>query len=335
MMQSYIDEKYMVHFFESLAKTTNSFTDEEDNRREILKFFKSKTNVLIDSDFSSVLNQIDPNNKQVISTLINYLTTGRNGTNVYSKQHNKFRDLKNVNIYSKIKKPFVSFWLGNKYKHPIDKYRDANPFYFLTDKDDIEKWSDFSYTKTFHIGSKSNKNLDDVLTSWDQLSSFAHPFKDIIINDGYCLKDNTGIKENMIPIVKNLSSLKGLVENIIFFVKRGELYKNSIKETYDTVRDLLDENKISSNLIIYQSNKTPHDRFIITNNFFLKSGDSFDYFNPNNGYKTRGTTLSVSPIFNVNKSELNNLFQILINISSTASEDMVCGKKQKSILDLL
>lgn len=331
-MQSYIDEKYFVHFFESLWNSER-FSKESEIREYMLNFLKNKTDVLIDSDFSKVLNQIDPVYKGEVSTIINKFTTGRNGTSINSNQQNKFRDLKNVNIYCKIKQPFVSFWLGLKYKHPIDKYRKINPYYFLTDKDDIEKWRSFSKTKTFYIGSKSDINSNDVLSSWNQLSSFAHPFKDIIISDGYCLKDNVGIKENIIPIIDNLSNKVNKIENIIFFVKPGNLYKYSIQETYNLVRDLLDKIKISSNLIIYQSNKTPHDRYILTNNFFLKSGDSFDYFNTDKTYKTRGTSLTITPIFNSNKSELNNLINALVNISSNAREDMFYGIKSKNILD--
>ena len=333
-MQSYIDKKYMVHFFESLMKVSGSFSDEEDKRRDILKFFKGKTDMFLDSDFNAIIDKIDKPYQNVILNLINQLTTGRNGTNIYTKQNNSFRNLKNIDLYSKLKQPFASFWLGNKYNHTTEKYTHKNPYYFLTTEDDLSKWESFSKSKTFYIGPNANKKSFDVLSSWNQLSAFSHPFKDIIISDRYCLMDSTGIKENIIPIISNLSEKTNRIENIIFFVKPDKLFNQSLKQTHELLSANLLEKKISTNIIIYKSNKTPHDRFIITNNLFIKSGDSFDYLNKDHSYKTKGTTLNISPIFEANKEEVTSLLKTLKEILSGSQPNMHYGNKSKNIIDL-
>ncbi|CAH8282874.1 hypothetical protein EV196_101727 [Mariniflexile fucanivorans] len=335
MMQSFVDNKYLLHFFNALLKS-DRFSNEAEIREEILSFFKSKTNISLEADFETMLNNLDKKSVQIVLTLINKLTTGRNGTTIKTKCGNTFRELKRVEVYSKLKNPFASFWLGNSYNHSLDKYSKANPYYFLSNDDDLNKWKEMSKTKSFYVGPKNNSNSIDSLKDWSQLSTFSHPFKDIIISDRYCLKDKVGIKLNIIPIIQNLAEKTSKIENIIFFTGFNELINNSISDAYELIKGQLDEIKINyTNLIIYHSNLTPHTRCIITNNFFIKSDDSLDYFNSNGKYKTKGSLLTIAPVFKINKSEFNDLIYTWSNILNNSRDEMKYGNVSNNFLDLI
>lgn len=331
MMRSYIDEQYFIHFFNAYCKSDKT-SEEFRQLGKILKYFKSKTDIYLDKGFDSVLQNIDNSSRAVISPIVNQLTTGRQGTSVYPSQLNKFRDLKNINLYSKLNYPFVSFWLGNKYKYSIEKYSENNPYYFLSKENDLERWKSFSASTTFYVGPNSGSDNKEVLNSWRQLKQFYHQTNDLIINDRYCLKDATGIMANIIPLIINLTNK---IQNIIIFVEMprpGDGF--NLTKTYDGLKKLLLENNISANLIIYQSHKTHHSRLVLTNNFILKSDDSIDYFNQNGTYKTGGGLLHIYPIFKFNRDFLGILINLWKDIIKKAEPANFIGEKSKNMLDL-
>jgi hypothetical protein len=129
--------------------------------------------------------------------------------------------------------------------------------------------------------------------------------------------------------------MPGNIRNIIFFVKKGETYNNSLQQIHDLLKELLQQKGISANVMIYQSYQTPHDRFIITNNVFIKSGDSFDYFNADGRMKTRGTSLELMPVFNANKAVFNALINKLKDIAGNASDANKCGTRSRGILEMV
>src|SRR5690606_18737697 len=193
--------------------------------------------ISLESDFETIINNLDKKNVQVVLTLLNKLTTGRNGTTIKTKQINKFRNLKRVDVYSKLKSPFASFWLGNTYNHSIEKYSTLNPYYFLSANNDIYLWKEMSKSKSFYISPNGDNQANDVLNNWSGLKQFSHPLKDIIINDRYCLKDKVGIKLNIISIIENLVTKESQIENIILFTFPNELINNSIKESYEFFKE--------------------------------------------------------------------------------------------------
>ena len=168
--QAYIDEKYLFHFFDSLRKS-EEFSDERRLRQSILDFFQSKADLILESNIESTLDQFPIPSKQVISPIMtSFLTTNRKGTKILQNKKNEFRIFKNVNVYSKFKKPFSTFWLGNDYKYPIHNYRQKNPFYFLTNDDDLENWKLFSKARTFYVGPGGENLNQDTLNNWSKIA---------------------------------------------------------------------------------------------------------------------------------------------------------------------
>lgn len=333
-MTSYIEDKYLVHFFNKLAKSER-WSEEGDIRTQILDYLKSKTNITLNSDFSCVLDGIDQSSKPVITTLINNLTTGRNGTTIKTKESNTFRDLRRQEIYSKLNLSFASFWLAqDSLKHTIDKYEQSNPYNFYTTENEIEKWKTTAHKKEYYVGPTNNDTID-ILTNWDEIKKFSHPLKDIIILDRYCLKSKIRIEHNIIPLIKNLPKDLSAIRNIIFFVKKGEVYENSLQKAHQLIMDKLSALGINSNVIIFEYFKIPHDRCVITNNIFITSGDSLDYFNADGSHKTAGTLISIKPIYEINKSFFENQINKIKEIYQNPNPDFFYGEKSNNMLDLI
>lgn len=333
MMKSYVDEKYMIHFFESLIKSER-FSDEARLRESILDFFKSNTDLYLDTDFKRILDEFPSSIRQVLTPLLTQLTTGRNGTEIYSNQNKPFYLLKKLQVYYALSKPFASFWVAN-YRKPIDKYREINPYYFLSEEDDLEVWKSFSKSQTFYIGKNNSEVSHGVLKSWEVVKKFAHPMRDIVISDRYCLKDSERIENNLISLICNLCKSKESLENVIFFVKPKELFSESLSKVHHFIKESLERNGVRAHVKIYSSSKTPHDRVILTNNLLMKSGDSFDYFNKNGSYKTNGTTLTISPVFKANKTEVNEILKVWKDIKDSTSPKNMYGEVSKNMLDLI
>ena len=95
-----------------------------------------------------------------------------------------------------------------------------------------------------------------------------------------------------------------------------------------------------SNIKIFQSSKTPHDRYVVTNSFFLYSGDSIDYFNAHVSIKTqgislktKGTSLRIDPIYKTNKSELKAIIKKWNDIRLNLDKKMHVGNISGNLLD--
>ncbi len=335
-MRSYIDEKYFVHFFKTLLKSQR-FSDEAKQRETILEFFKGKTDIYLDEDFSTVLNNFDISFKASLSPLINTLTTGRNGTNVYQNQKDQFKVLGTKMVIRKLQFPFATFWLGNKYRYSLKIFRDKSPYYFLSDYDDVELWKKMSKSKTYFVGSGTNPNSSDILSSWDEIKKFAHPFKDIIISDHFSFQNKTGIKENIIPMISSLISIENQIENVLIFTENNKILNNSLEDTHRLIKETLKEFGLKPNVKIYLSYKTPHGRYVITNNLFIEFGNSMDFFDKEKNLKSKGklndSSIRIMPIFEVNHSQLKSVLSCLKDISTAT--DMCYGDSYNTIFDHL
>ena len=172
-MHSFVDENYFVHFFEALLKTQR-FSEEEQLRSSILDFFKSKTDLFLDTDFISIISKLDKPVQDIVSTiLLPQLTTGKNGCSISTNQVNKFRELRRAELYSRIKSPFASFWLGKDYNYDVEKYAAKNPYYFITKTNDLKLWKSMSNKSTYFVGENESRDGSGALSSWNQLIDFS------------------------------------------------------------------------------------------------------------------------------------------------------------------
>ncbi len=336
-MQSYIDVKYLTHFFNSLIES-NEFSMERSERMQILEFFKGKSDLILDKDFNELLDGIEKSKRDVVRNLLNNLNTGRNGTIIKTKNSNMSYNLKKLDVFSRIKEPFASFWVDeHQTKFDCDKYMSANPYCFLSKKNELEEWKNMNQQKSFYVGPSKNDEAN-VLGRWDQIKKNQHAFRDFLLVDRYCLMDKDRIKKNIIPLIVNLAKFPEIVKNVLIFIQgKDQLYSNTLKDAQEYISELLQKEGLKNAAVaIYLCyDRAPHDRCAITNNKYITSGDSFDYFNQNGSFKTKGTTLTIEPVYSSNKSAVSKTLNKLKEIVLNAKDLNSYGKITTNLLNLI
>jgi hypothetical protein len=121
--------------------------------------------------------------------------------------------------------------------------------------------------------------------SWDCMDTFLHPVNSILINDRYILNDkqNKKIHNNLLPLLIKLAK------------KASKIIPLEITILADPSPNFLDYKKIHTRLSLeldrnlgsgrYKLNLirfSSHDRFILTNYFYITSGQGFTFFREDN-----------------------------------------------------
>lgn len=146
---------------------------------------------------------------------------------------------------------------------------------------------DYLFDKTWKIGA-------DSFQKWTDLKAFALPLTDIVIVDPYVLNNFDDCKINLIPYLESLVSNTKSRINIIIYTNKKECLN------YEDVAPLIKQKikkvtgvKPKFTLVTYSDqrgipSRGEHDRTILMNYKRIKSGDTFNYFNPDGSIKTKG-----------------------------------------------
>ncbi len=314
MVHSFIDTVFFKYFLKSLLYS-KPHSKEYEIMDNIKKHFID-TDLHFMSDISTILENFNENEQDTLRRIFfNEMTTGRGKKVFKTNETRPFNLLRKNNVFKQLKLPFANYWIDGQMKYSIEEYQTHNPYMFFNSENIKNKYFLINTDKEWCVGAHTNSEDEDVLSSWNDLEAYKHNYFDIIISDRYCLKDEVGIKENIPNIIKNLSSNVDSIKNILIFVRTKEVVSKSLERAYRILREEFDKNNMQNVRIkIFESYKALHDRFIITNSFYLESGNSFDYFTPN-GHKTKGTTsLKITPISKKNSKiiseQLNELLEI-------------------------
>lgn len=141
--------------------------------------------------------------------------------------------------------------------------------------------------------------------SWEQLTKEDQllPCTDIIINDRYLFKNEESLVDYNLS--KMLVALANGVKNridIVIFTKQDALHEFGEEKATKIIKQTLENiSGMKPNITFVCSNdseKIPHDRFVITNYRLLRSGDSFIYFNTKGNRITNGGSLDVDSLAN-------------------------------------
>ena len=334
MVFSFIDTEFAHYFFSSLLKA-KPYSKEQEIFFKIIKFLL-KTNLSFQSDMFSILEKFDENEKDILKTaFVNRLTEGRGNLVVKDKQTKPFNYLQKKNVYKELKLPFANYWTENT-RHPIENYENSNPYMFFNSEQIHQKHSLINVDKKWWVGPAEGFEKD-TFKSWEDLGAYKHNFFDIIISDRYCLNNESRIRYNIPALITNLSSHPEKIKNILFIVRDDAVVDRSLEIAHRILIDKFHKLGLNNvNIKIFGSYDTPHDRFIITNSFYLKSGDSIDYFNPDGSYKTKGTTLEINSLSNDNSTVIQRLKQIkkIYSNRNTRSEGNLTGNNILERLDL-
>ena len=327
MVHSYIDTEF-VKFFLRMLLDAKTHSKESEVVDRIRKHFIG-TDLVFQSDFMTMLNDFNEYEKDLLKRIFfNELTTGRGDNKVEINHTRAFNLLRKKSIYSALKQPFANYWINGKSKYNIEEYQNSNPYFFFNSVNFINNCDFIDSYKAWWVGRVADINDNDVLGSWNDLEVYKHNYFDIIISDKYCLSDKDRIKKNIPYIVKSLSSETKNIKNILVFIKsriRRDSFENenTLKEYYDI---LMEEFTIlgmeNVKLKIFASRDTTHDRFIVTNSFYLYSGQSLNYF-PQNKLRNNGETEirieSISKEPKIIKQRLRTILKIYSSNSTVAA----------------
>lgn len=179
--------------------------------------------------------------------------------------------------------------------------------------------ADYGFDKELSIGEKE-------FESWDVFGKYNHPFYDLLILDRYILKvDGATFTKNLIELLNQFHTDKKSVINIVLFTIKEPGNSWSFDEIKKKVVDVVfNKTKVQPNFTLVWTNdpqKARHDRHIISNYYWLKSGDSFNYFLPTTGNtRTTGDTLNL-------KSLAKEDYRIAV--------DIILRKTQEKITELI
>ena len=309
MVFSFIDNEFAVYFFDSLLKAKR-FSKEAEIFEKIYRYFL-KVNLGFKPDIDEILEKFNEQEKDLLNKIFfNNLTTGRENKKIAFKETKPFNYLRKKNVYKELKYPFANYWIKAKTKYSLEEYENANPYMFFNAEQIKQKHFLINVDKKWWVG-PAEKSGDEIFKSWEDLSVYKHNFFDIIISDRFCLKDEVGIRSNIPALIKNLSNHPENIKNILLFVKNDAVIDRSLEKAYNILKEEFDKTGMNNvDFQIFGSYNTPHDRFIITNYFYLESGDSIDYFNPDGSYKTKGTKLNISDLANTQTIVCNYLKEV-------------------------
>ncbi len=185
--------------------------------------------------------------------------------------------------------------------------------------------------------------------TWEKIKTFGHPLNSIILIDLYFLTWKTekdldeNIRNNFLPLFENLlseSANETSIEIMIvsIFDKTPPLeQKKKVLLSQSKLEDQVSHktNKaIKVNIIAYSKSEAPrgvklHDRMIITNYFYIKSGEGFNIFNTEDSRKIIKTCTDIEFIFIHNfqylNSALSNLRQLAAYCKKIENQDNWLG----------
>lgn len=212
-------------------------------------------------------------------------------------------------------------------------------------KDAIKLWENFYRTSTIAIPSGD----ENTVIGWEGLGIIPQPCNAMIISDNYLLSNKWNIDNTILPIL-NVFLPKDELEirfDLTIFSSKFYINPNDDSLTIQEIEKVFDAllNKIDINLNLRNINLTIvqkklnefHDRHIYTNNFVLKSGNSFTYFG--RGGKAilpSATTLDINPLPADNKGETyaDTYSEFLGDLKMIMNKSqMAVGSKQNRLFD--
>jgi len=292
-----IDFSILVDFF--VSKPSDIFeggTIEEHNYwNSLAHFLKSGSNVeIINFDCSNL----------IVLPLLNNLTSGRDKTTIIIND----RNIKTYKNTFNTKNIFTICFLVEKDEKEISRYRKNNPFVIAFNQEYKSIWK-----KVSRVNQKKTLPVrENAIVGIQKMSDFETIFvkaSDVIIFDNYILDLNL-IESNLISLLEIVNQYSKEYLNVLI-ISNQYTAKPSLKECYDVLLHKIKTKKIPLNLCVAFtiSKLKEHDRHIITNDFRIKSGDSFNFFDSTGKIITKGTELDIYPL--IEKENLENTLLLI------------------------
>ena len=278
MIEIYIDNKF-IESFQAIYNTTNK------THQNFVNFIKLIENPIINTNISKLeFNNIVKNTELRLISFWDMLLEYSHKINFDVSEINLL-DKKAVNEGTIFKMFFLKLnsadclKLSNKHGFAffnIESFEEQwKPFYFDLDREDLE------------LPVTNNENINPRFNSWEILEKFNFPLNTILISDPYILLDKELIRSNISQIIKKLLANvpSDISIEIIITTTDGpkELSNSAWEERWIALQEdlknyLNHRANLKFALYRYPKNIPDHARFILTNYWFIKSGNSFNYF---------------------------------------------------------
>lgn len=193
---------------------------------------------------------------------------------------------------------------------------------------------DYKFDKKLRIGSDDFKN-------WNDLEKYQFETTDILIFDQYILSDETSIRDNLLPLLKVLTTLSFVKINLVIYTKLipGHLSYDEVKSSIKAAIRESTSVKVNFTLVKYRDQRdvhvvqAEHDRTIFTNYCRYYSGDTFNYWNADGTKKTKGRELHISCLADKETHKLAKelILDIQNNINNLPPE-YIQGDKKSNFL---
>lgn len=194
----------------------------------------------------------------------------------------------------------------------------------------IMKDTDYSFMKQIPICDLKN---------WKDIEKYLSPCTDIIIHDKYIFSSEDVNQPNIYSLLETLcSKVKDAIINIVVFTLPFILIETkdqTIREkpNWEDIRKNIKKvvSKVTGkepNVTLVLSSKLDHDRQIFTNYKYIKSGDTFNYFDSSWNVITTGSQIELFSL--ANKELYNNGFAFVAKENEVFNK--VCEKVPTNVI---
>lgn len=200
-----------------------------------------------------------------------------------------------------------------------------------------EKGLELKGLKSIYVSSNSN-------FQWQALEGIKLPFRTLCLVDRYIFSNETGLRENFLPLITSLLNGNPSSEVELMVIMEEISSRESIEGLEHKVREHLENNfpektfEIKLVRATRHNNTELHDRKIITDYLYFTSGSSFKFFQNNNIVVS--TEVEISPLtkkttFRNITNKLSELRTVLGQIENIPQETRVLGGKSLRLFELI
>ena len=323
-MKLYIDKENLLSLLKEEDKDVIS---EEYN--EIKRMIKKHLDLVFNFDKSECRNN------PLLIKWLNQLTQGRgdaSSTDEFKTPPFPQRPIKNNFRTNMPWDVFYSVFLVNDEK--AESLKKENNMLIGNVGEETKLLSSLFCNKSFDLHSLYNIKDKTRFKGWETLDNDGHimPCSDIIFADRYLFSNMNRLENNLYKILSLFARrVQSPKINILFF---SENYSEDIRnKVCKRINEIFGkETKVKVTFVVY-GNERPHDRFILTNYRYFRSGDSFNNYYNENGYMvSEGITLDVDSLANNNTcSVISKLQKDMQNLCDKAS-GRIFGAKESNFI---
>lgn len=328
-METYLDYKILIDFLKQMpsvkdiSKKTDNDYEEEKIWNSFWEFLRKGCDLnLINCDESKYDN------------LITIFTSGRNGTLYRELNRDKFIEINKI----RQKKAFRIFFLDEEAKSILNEFEQIVGYAIGGLDDYIEIWKKLSISKKFSLRDGAKCKLE----KWEDIAFCFFELTDLLIIDSFLLENSDFFPFNLFRIIELACCNNESAKNIVIISYYDYSYKNKypdfnhLKRKYNEIQEFIrnKDYKVNLSMIIFDKYIKEHDRYLISNYFRIKSGDSFTFFKSNGDMATNGTDVEIDPLTDQNVFEIvkDLLTDMQKRINATLESDSCKSKRHQYLL---